>query len=93
MSQAVNIKNYAIKDSVVKARLEAIKGNISSSNSPSLWQRDTWKISIFVSSTFTDTHEERDYLMKELLPMLRERGRRNGIVFTFTDMRYGLKYD
>ena len=32
-----------------------------------------WKtVSVFVSSTFDDMHAERDYLVKEVFPRLRE---------------------
>ena len=36
------------------------------------------KLMFFVSSTFTDTHAERDLLMLEIVPELREKGRRHG---------------
>jgi hypothetical protein len=44
-----------------------------------------------VSSTFTDTHEERNVLITRLLPELNAIARPHGIDITFVDMRWGVK--
>ncbi len=54
------------------------------------WRTPSWKLLVFVSSTFTDTHRERDYLMKELLPELQKEAQTNEIEVTFIDMRFVL---
>lgn len=46
---------------------------------------------IFFSSTFTDTHRQRDILQKEILPALRTEAHPEGIEITFVDMRYGVR--
>jgi hypothetical protein len=52
------------------------------------WRKNTWKLLIFVSSTFTDTHRERDYLLKVLQPKLgKQIARKNHIEFSFIDTR------
>jgi hypothetical protein len=47
----------------------------------------TKKLSVFWSSTFTDTYRERDYIMNELLPKLRRQAATTGIQIVFVDMR------
>jgi hypothetical protein len=42
------------------------------------WMRPSWEISVFISSTFTDTHRERDFIMKMVMPTLRKRARQFG---------------
>ena len=51
------------------------------------------KLVVFVSSTFTDTHEERNVLLNIIFPALRILGREQDIEVRFVDMRYGLKDD
>jgi hypothetical protein len=51
------------------------------------WKRPTWQLLVFVSSTFTDTHRERDFLMKELFPELFDTARKHNIEVCFVDMR------
>ena len=50
----------------------------------------SWKLLIFVSSTFTDTHRERDELQYRVLNKLAEEGSKHGIVVSFSDMRWGI---
>jgi len=51
---------------------------------------------VFISSTFRDLQEEREYLVKKIFPaMIRLRRRRalcrqRGITFTEVDLRWGL---
>ena len=72
-----------INDSALKC---VLRGCINPNNLDK-WKEPSWKILVFVSSTFTDTHRERDFLMEVLLPKLRSRANRFGIDFTFVDMR------
>lgn len=46
---------------------------------------------IFFSSTFTDTHIERNIIMEEILPELQLLAKAYGISVTFVDMRFGVK--
>ena len=56
-----------------------------------IWKTPSKKLIVFVSSTFTDTHEERNIILKEILPELQTLGREQGIEVIFVDMRYGVK--
>eukprot|EP01041_Mallomonas_annulata_P015167 gene15167-32159_t len=49
------------------------------------------KLSIFISSTFTDTHDERNILLESIIPKLQSRGIQHGVFVTFSDMRFGVK--
>jgi hypothetical protein len=57
------------------------------------FQPETWQLIFIVSSTFTDTQIERDILMKEVVPYLREKARQYGIDIVDVDMRWGVKDD
>jgi hypothetical protein len=63
-------------------------------NSPwqleNLWQPPTFKLSVFFSSTFTDTKRERTIIMEKILPKLTKRGQETGVQCVFTDMRWGV---
>ena len=48
-------------------------------------------IFVFVSSTFTDTMEERNVLQEKILPRLRALCKEHGIEYIFFDMRYGVR--
>lgn len=65
-----------------------LMGNISGLSSIN---QPTGKLCIFVSSTFTDTHEERNVLLQDILPALQARARANGVAVMFSDMRFGIK--
>ncbi len=45
---------------------------------------------LFVSSTFRDLQEEREYLVKKIFPEIRDVCRRRGVTFTEVDLRWGL---
>lgn len=48
-------------------------------------------VRIFLSSTFTDTHEERDYLIENIYPKLRDYCKNeHGLDFQIVDMRWGI---
>ena len=55
------------------------------------WLKPTWKMLVFVSSTFTDTQLERDILMKDLLPRLRDQAAPHSVLVALTDMRWGVR--
>ena len=50
-----------------------------------------WKtVSVFVSSTFDDMHAERDYLVKEVFPRLREWCELRRLRLVDVDLRWGV---
>ena len=54
----------------------------------------TWKeIKIFISSTFRDMNAERNYLITEVFPELREWCRKRKIILTDIDLRWGVTPD
>eukprot|EP01031_Cornospumella_fuschlensis_P037339 gene37339-45334_t len=75
----------------VRRRKAVLRGDISTSEATSLWKTPSFKLLVFVSSTFTDSKFERNYLMDELLFDIREDGLRHGISVTFVDMRWGIR--
>ena len=54
------------------------------------WQRPSFKMAVFLSSTFTDTQLERAFLMDKLLFDLRAIATKHGIQVIFGDMRWGI---
>eukprot|EP01099_Mayorella_cantabrigiensis_P001360 TRINITY_DN1592_c0_g1_i1.p1 TRINITY_DN1592_c0_g1~~TRINITY_DN1592_c0_g1_i1.p1 ORF type:complete len:943 (+),score=208.47 TRINITY_DN1592_c0_g1_i1:380-3208(+) len=48
-------------------------------------------VRLFTSSTFTDTKEERNYLMKHIYPRLRQLCQKFAHDFTVVDMRWGVR--
>ena len=75
-------------DSKRQARLDALRGDFFTINdalaAPSLL------LLVFVSSTFTDTHEERNILLEKVLIMLRVEARSHGIEVILLDLRSGI---
>ena len=55
------------------------------------WRNPKWKLMVFVSSTFTDTTEERTVILEKVLPKLKKIGIEHGIQIIFVDMRWGVK--
>ena len=53
--------------------------------------RKVFRLIVFVSSTFTDTHFERNIFFTKIVPYLRELADQHGIEITFIDMRYGIR--
>jgi hypothetical protein len=47
-------------------------------------------VNIFVSSTFNDMHAERDYLVKEVFPSLRQWCERRKLRMVDVDVRWGV---
>ena len=56
-----------------------------------IWCTPYDKLIVFASSTFTDTHSERNVLMKEALPEARMLGDAHGVPVSIVDMRYGVR--
>ncbi len=48
------------------------------------------ELRLFISSTFRDMQEEREYLVKKIFPEVRALCRERGIAFTEVDLRWGL---
>lgn len=55
------------------------------------WVSQIFKVSCFISSTFTDTQLERDMLMNEVLNILREKAEALNVEVAFVDMRWGVR--
>ena len=47
-------------------------------------------IRVFLSSTFKDMQQERDYLVKKVFPMLRHIAEERGVPFSWCDLRFGV---
>jgi nephrocystin-3 len=47
-------------------------------------------VRIFISSTFRDMQEDRDYLVKFVFPELRRRCRERQVKFVEVDLRWGI---
>ena len=81
-----------IHSKALKAREDVLQGYFwENRNQVDIWKRPNWTILVFVSSTFTDTHKERDFLMKELSAELQSIGRESNVSFMFVDMRWGVR--
>ena len=65
-------------------RKHVIRGAYTSLQSSAEWRAPTFKLLVFVSSTFTDTQLERNFLIDELLSELREEARSEGVVFSYS---------
>lgn len=79
-----------------RLRLQAVLGNLSSEEvltSTVMWASPRPQLLVFVSSTFTDTHRERNLLLEKILLDLRRQGASLGIEAVFVDMRYGVQDD
>lgn len=48
------------------------------------------ELRVFISSTFRDLQEEREYLVKKIFPEIRALCRARGVTFTEVDLRWGL---
>ena len=74
------------------ARIKALMGDFcfyQDIQSPPIWGPPSSRLLVFVSSTFTDTHEERNILQR-LLPELREKAVVCGVDVIFCDLRSGI---
>ena len=78
-------------DAVRIIRNAVLRGAFMEARESSVWRTPSWKLLVFVSSTFTDTNVERDILMKEILPNLRKIGQSSSVDVTLADMRWGVR--
>ena len=69
-------------------RLQVLGGGFTSQALKD-WTVKERLIIVFISSTFTDTHEERNLLIESILPELRKRFPRVSI--KIVDMRWGVR--
>lgn len=53
-------------------------------------QEAKWVVKVFISSTFNDMHDERDVLMKKVLPRVRQALSSKGLDVRFVDLRWGV---
>jgi len=50
-------------------------------------------VRVFISSTFTDTVFERNYVLEDVIPYLKDAGRERGFDVIFSEMRFGIRDD
>lgn len=72
-------------------RKAVLQGGFSSLPSNVEWKVPTFKLLVFVSSTFTDTQAERNFLMDELIFEMRALAKPLGVQVIFVDMRWGVR--
>ena len=70
-------------------RKNALRGDFLKDSS--LWRAYNGKLSVFFSSTFTDTHRERNLIQQSILQDLQAVARPSKIAVTLVDMRWGVK--
>lgn len=51
---------------------------------------DNRRVRVFLSSTFSDMHSERNHLVKKVFPMIKVACRRRNIDFSVVDLRWGI---
>ena len=74
------------------SRMIALRGGFSFEASGKYlqeWRAQERLILVFVSSTFTDTHEERNTLIESIIPDVRQRFRH--VIIKLVDMRWGVR--
>lgn len=49
------------------------------------------QVKIFLSSTFIDMQEERDYLIKKIFPAIKKECSLRGVDFVVLDLRWGIE--
>lgn len=54
---------------------------------PSIQDRS---IRVFISSTFQDMEQERNYLIKKVFPLLKSKASKRGVILTELDLRWGI---
>ena len=73
------IQDATISGKQTVLRQSVLHGAFASQSTLSQWKSPSFKLIVFVSSTFTDTILERNYLLDELLFELREKGTAHGM--------------
>ena len=75
----------------LEVRLQVIKGGFYNyNNNTSIFLRPSPRFMPFFSSTFDDTHLERNILLEDISGHLQEIGARHGIDVIIVDMRTGI---
>jgi len=69
-------------------RLHALRGDFYTADDR--FAPPSSQLLVFVSSTFTDTHEERNILLEKVLLTLRDEARPHGIEVILLDLRSGI---
>lgn len=64
--------------------------SISHNVSHRSFNKEIRQIRIFISSSFEDMNEERDYLRNTIVPILQEKARLRGVAITALDLRWGI---
>ena len=72
---------------------EVLRGNFTAVLKDSFSKGFPRKLEVFLSSTFTDTHSERNVILKKILRDLRTLADPYGIEVSFVDMWYGVRYE
>ena len=90
LSRPLSVIDESGFPAMIFARLGVLRGEFMSDDFEYSWDSPRKTLVIFVSSTFTDTHDERNILLEKVQPYLRDNGRAYGIEVTFVDMRYGV---
>ena len=86
---ALQLQKNSIRN---RLRLAVLRGDFFTSEELfQIWCTPPDKLDVFASSTFTDTHLERNVLMKEALVEARMLGDAYGIPVSIVDMRYGVR--
>ena len=76
---AVENKERTVEDDIMEGEFSAALG------------LDKRSLKVFVSSTFSDTKAERNYLMREVYPRIRQFCSSIGIDFSVVDFRWGIR--
>jgi hypothetical protein len=75
---------------VLDGKIETGRGTSSSSSLSSSFVPREREIRVFLSSTFKDMQEERDWLVKTAFPQLRKFCEERGVFFAEVDLRWGI---
>ena len=91
MSNAEKLRDE-VRLSDSKIRGEVLRGAFNADTAPaSRWKPPSSKLLMFVSSPFTDTKNEREFLLDDLLFEMRNIGQEYAIQVIFADMRWGIR--
>ena len=71
-------------------KIDGLRGDDLLYNNEQVIKAPGRRFTLFLSSTFTDTHTERNILGTIILPQLREQGEKAQIDVTFADLRSGI---
>ena len=88
--QALLIVDNFDADQMKKMLKSVLSGNNASLKELVMWIPKNQLI-VFASSTFTDTHLERNILLEKIIPVVQAAARAKGIFLSAVDMRYGVK--